>query len=133
MTGWVGQRRAGEIPDRLALLTHPPVITCSARTPPAELPADSPIPLTPVDRGGQAAYHGPGRLIGYLVLNLRERGPGDTVCHPRFRDATTGRLARRPVAGRRLDTGRREARLDRDAYPGWCHQSRLRPQHHVGP
>ena len=79
MTRWVGQRRADEIPDRLALLTHPPVITYSARTPPAELPTDSPIPLIPVDRGGQATYHGPGQLIGYLVLNLRERGPGDIV------------------------------------------------------
>jgi len=79
MTGWVGQRRAGEIPDRLALLSHPPVITYGSRTPPAELPADSPIPLVPVDRGGQATYHGPGQLIGYLVLNLRERGPADIV------------------------------------------------------
>ncbi|MFF5299444.1 lipoyl(octanoyl) transferase LipB [Streptomyces sp. NPDC013161] len=79
MTRWVGRRRAGEIPDRLALLTHPPVITYSARTPPAELPTDSPIPLIPVDRGGQATYHGPGQLIGYLILNLRERGPGDIV------------------------------------------------------
>lgn len=32
-----------------------------------------------VDRGGQATYHGPGQLIGYLVINLRERGPGDIV------------------------------------------------------
>ena len=79
MTGWVGQRRAGEIPDRLALLTHSPVITYGSRTPPAELPTGSPIPLVPVDRGGQATYHGPGQLIGYLVLNLRERGPGDIV------------------------------------------------------
>ncbi|WP_406128107.1 lipoyl(octanoyl) transferase LipB [Streptomyces sp. NBC_00989] len=79
MTGWVGRRRAGEIPDRLALLTHPPVITYGTRTPPAELPTGSPIPLVPVDRGGQATYHGPGQLIGYLVLNLRERGPGDIV------------------------------------------------------
>jgi len=79
MTGWVGQRRAGEIRDRLALLSHPPVITYGSRTPPTELPADSPIPLVPVDRGGQATYHGPGQLIGYLVLNLRERGPGDIV------------------------------------------------------
>jgi len=79
MAGWVRQRRADEIPDRLALLTHPPVITYSGRTPPAELPTDSPIPLIPVDRGGQATYHGPGQLIGYLILNLRERGPGDIV------------------------------------------------------
>jgi lipoyl(octanoyl) transferase len=73
MTGWVGQRRAGEIRDRLVLITY------GSRTPPAELPADSPVPLVPVDRGGQATYHGPGRLIGYLVLNLCERGPADIV------------------------------------------------------
>jgi lipoyl(octanoyl) transferase len=80
MRGWVEQRRAGAIRDRLVLLTHPAVITYGARTPPEELPhADSPIPLVEVDRGGQATYHGPGQLVGYLVMNLRERGPGDVV------------------------------------------------------
>ncbi|MEU7489093.1 lipoyl(octanoyl) transferase LipB [Streptomyces sp. NPDC042319] len=80
MRGWVEERRAGRARDRLFLLTHPPVITYGSRTPAAELPrADSPIPLVEVDRGGQATYHGPGQLIGYLVLNLRERGPGDIV------------------------------------------------------
>ncbi|MEU5776490.1 lipoyl(octanoyl) transferase LipB [Streptomyces venezuelae] len=80
MRGWVEQRRAGAVGDRLVLLTHPPVITYGTRTPPGELPrADSPIPLVEVDRGGQATYHGPGQLVGYLILNLRERGPGDIV------------------------------------------------------
>ncbi|MGW1891797.1 lipoyl(octanoyl) transferase LipB [Streptomyces sp. NPDC002004] len=83
MAGWAGQRRAGEIADRLVLLSHPPVITYGSRTPPADLPVDSPVPLVAVDRGGQATYHGPGQLIGYLVLDLRERerrsGPGDVV------------------------------------------------------
>ncbi|MEU7055538.1 lipoyl(octanoyl) transferase LipB [Streptomyces sp. NPDC046197] len=79
MSDWVARRRAGQIRDRLVLLTHPPVVTYGSRTPPAELPADPRIPLVPVDRGGQATYHGPGQLIGYLVLNLRERGPGDIV------------------------------------------------------
>lgn len=79
MGTWVRQRQEGEIADRLALLTHPPVITYSARTPRGELPLPTGIPLVEVDRGGQATYHGPGQLIGYLVLNLRERGPGDVV------------------------------------------------------
>ncbi|MFD6435391.1 lipoyl(octanoyl) transferase LipB [Streptomyces venezuelae] len=80
MRGWVEQRRAGAVGDRLVLLTHPPVITYGTRTPPDELPrADSPVPLVEVDRGGQATYHGPGQLVGYLILNLRERGPGDIV------------------------------------------------------
>ncbi|MFF2143103.1 lipoyl(octanoyl) transferase LipB [Kitasatospora sp. NPDC058190] len=79
MGTWVRQRQEGLIADRLVLLTHPPVITYSARTPRHELPAHTGIPLVEVDRGGQATYHGPGQLIGYLVINLRERGPGDIV------------------------------------------------------
>jgi lipoyl(octanoyl) transferase len=82
MREWVEQRRRDEIGDRLVLLGHPPVITYGSRTPPEELPApDSPIPLVEVDRGGQATYHGPGQLVGYLVLKLRgrERGPVDIV------------------------------------------------------
>lgn len=80
MRGWVEQRRDDEIRDRLVLLSHPPVITYGTRTPREELPpADCPIPLVEVDRGGQATYHGPGQLVGYLVLNLRERGPVDIV------------------------------------------------------
>ncbi|AHH96679.1 lipoyl(octanoyl) transferase LipB [Kutzneria albida] len=79
MAGWVRQRQQGLIADRLVLLNHPPVITYGARTPAAELPAPGAIPLVPVDRGGQATYHGPGQLIGYLVVNLRERGPADVV------------------------------------------------------
>jgi lipoyl(octanoyl) transferase len=79
MREWVRQRQEGLIRDRLVLLTHPAVITYGARTPEHELPRDTSIPLVEVDRGGQATYHGPGQLIGYLVVNLRERGPGDVV------------------------------------------------------
>ncbi|MEV4535243.1 lipoyl(octanoyl) transferase LipB [Asanoa sp. NPDC049518] len=80
MRGWVEQRRAGAAPDRLFLLTHPPVITYGRHTPPEDLPADSGwLPVVAVDRGGYATYHGPGQLVGYLVMNLRERGPADVV------------------------------------------------------
>ncbi|EKT76825.1 lipoyl(octanoyl) transferase LipB [Rhodococcus opacus] len=81
MREWVQDRRAGKICDRLVFLTHPPVITYGSRTPKQELPrADSPIPLVEVDRGGQATYHGPGQLMGYLVMRLKKNGgPGDIV------------------------------------------------------
>ncbi|GAA2079376.1 lipoyl(octanoyl) transferase LipB [Streptomyces albiaxialis] len=79
MAEWVRLRREGRIADRLVLLTHPPVITYGARTPAHELPAPGPVPLVEVDRGGQATYHGPGQLIGYLIANIRERGPADIV------------------------------------------------------
>nr|WP_264085111.1 lipoyl(octanoyl) transferase LipB [Kibdelosporangium phytohabitans] len=61
------------------MLTHPPTITYGARTPPAELPSHGDVPVIPVDRGGQATYHGPGQLVGYLVIDLHQRGPGDIV------------------------------------------------------
>jgi lipoyl(octanoyl) transferase len=79
MSEWVRQRQEGLIRDRLVLLSHPPVITYGVRTPPGDLPVHSTIPLVEVDRGGQATYHGPGQLVGYLVVNLRERGPSDVV------------------------------------------------------
>lgn len=79
MAEWVELRRAGLAPDRLVLLSHPPVVTYGVRTPPEDLPAAGTAELVAVDRGGQATYHGPGQLIGYLVMNLRERGPADVV------------------------------------------------------
>jgi lipoyl(octanoyl) transferase len=79
MAEWVRQRQAGLINDRLVLLNHPAVITYGKRTPRHELPTHTSIPLVEVDRGGQATYHGPGQLIGYLVMNLHERGPADVV------------------------------------------------------
>jgi len=34
------------------------------------------IPVRKSDRGGQLSYHGPGQLLGYLLLDLRRRGLG---------------------------------------------------------
>src|SRR2546423_10396605 len=80
MQGGVAQCQAGTAGDRLFLLSHPPVVTFGSRTSPADLPpAASGLPVVEVDRGGQATYHGPGQIVGYLVANVRERGPADVV------------------------------------------------------
>jgi lipoyl(octanoyl) transferase len=80
MQGWVAECQAGTAGDRLFLLSHPPVVTHGSRTSPADLPpAASGLPVVEVDRGGQATYHGPGQIVGYLVANVRERGPADVV------------------------------------------------------
>jgi lipoyl(octanoyl) transferase len=80
MQGWVAEGQAGTEGDRLFLLSHPAVVTYGPRTSSAALPpAASGLPVVPVDRGGQATYHGPGQIVGYLVADVRERGPADAV------------------------------------------------------
>jgi lipoyl(octanoyl) transferase len=74
------QRRiAGEITEDLLLLVeHEPVITLGRGTrahslphPPAELERRG-IAVYEVERGGDVTFHGPGQLVGYPILNLRE-------------------------------------------------------------
>lgn len=80
MRGWVAECQEGRAGDRLFLLTHPAVVTYGPRTDPAHLPAAvSGLPTVEVDRGGQATYHGPGQIVGYLVAHVRDRGPADVV------------------------------------------------------
>ena len=80
MREWVAERKDGRAGDRLFLLSHPPVVTYGPRTSLADLPPETAgLPTVEVDRGGYATYHGPGQLVGYLVINLRERGPVDIV------------------------------------------------------
>lgn len=76
MDGWREERRTGQAGDRLFLLSHPPVITYGPRTNPEDIPGDLGVPTVAVDRGGFATYHGPGQLVGYLVVSVHERGAG---------------------------------------------------------
>ncbi|HVA60211.1 MAG TPA: lipoyl(octanoyl) transferase LipB [Mycobacteriales bacterium] len=82
---WAWQRRlheqrvAGEIPDTLLLLEHPPVYTAGRRTEAWERPADG-TPVIDVDRGGRITWHGPGQLVGYPICKLPAF---DVVAHVR--------------------------------------------------
>ncbi|MFC9687435.1 lipoyl(octanoyl) transferase LipB [Kribbella sp. NPDC056951] len=80
MQAWVEERQAGTAEDRLFLLSHPPVITYGSRTAAEDLPPETAgIPAVAVDRGGFATYHGPGQLVGYLVIDVKRRGVVDVV------------------------------------------------------
>ena len=74
------QRQAGEIPDTLLLLEHTPVYTRGRRSDPAELPMGEDwyrmqgFEIADTDRGGRVTYHGPGQLVGYPIVSLREYG-----------------------------------------------------------
>jgi lipoyl(octanoyl) transferase len=73
----VAQKRATPaLPDELLLLEHEPVYTIGRTPDQSSLRGENhlPHPLFPINRGGQATYHGPGQLIGYPVLDLRQYG-----------------------------------------------------------
>jgi lipoyl(octanoyl) transferase len=73
-------RQAGEVPDLLLLLEHPPVCTKGRRSTADELPMGEDwyrmqgIEVTDTDRGGRVTYHGPGQLVGYPIVSLRPYG-----------------------------------------------------------
>lgn len=72
----VAERRSGAIPDQLLLLEHDPVYTIG-RTPDQTSLRGAlhlPHPVVQTNRGGQATYHGPGQLVGYPILDLRDYG-----------------------------------------------------------
>jgi lipoyl(octanoyl) transferase len=75
-------RQAGEIPDLLLLLEHPPVYTKGRRSEPAELGMGEDwyrmqgIEVTDTDRGGRVTYHGPGQLVGYPIVSLKDLRSG---------------------------------------------------------
>ena len=75
---WIrAARQAGELPDVLLLLEHPPVYTKGRRTGPGELPMGEDwyrmrgVDIAESDRGGAVTYHGPGQLVGYPIMRIR--------------------------------------------------------------
>jgi lipoyl(octanoyl) transferase len=71
-------RKQGLVPDHLLLLEHPHVITMGRNGHEENLLASGEvmeragIEYFPTNRGGDVTYHGPGQLVGYPILDLRE-------------------------------------------------------------
>jgi lipoate-protein ligase B len=108
---WELQRRTharrvnDEIPDTVLLLEHPPVYTAGKRTAALDRPIGDPgAPVIDVDRGGKITWHGPGQLVGYPIVKLRD--PVDVVAYVRrVEEALIGACAELGV-----DTGRIQGR-----------------------
>ena len=56
--------------NTLLLLEHPSVYTAGRRTEIADRPIDD-TPVIDVDRGGKITWHGPGQIVGYPILRLK--------------------------------------------------------------
>lgn len=65
---------AGEAPELVWLLEHPPLYTAGVSSRDADLLDAGRFPVHRSGRGGQFTYHGPGQRVAYVMLDLNRRG-----------------------------------------------------------
>jgi lipoate-protein ligase B len=76
MTALWARRRAGEIPDTLMLLEHPPVLTVGRSRAEGDILTSRErlaalgFEVHEIDRGGRVTYHGPGQLVAYPIFAI---------------------------------------------------------------
>ncbi len=74
----VEQRKRGLVPDHLLFVEHPHVITLGRNGHMENLLAGEDalrragVTFCQSDRGGDITYHGPGQIVGYPILDLKE-------------------------------------------------------------
>lgn len=76
------KRIENKTPDTLILLEHPPTITTGRRENFSNLIADSEtlkkrgVHIESAARGGDITFHGPGQIVGYPIVSIRNRKGG---------------------------------------------------------
>ncbi|WP_031513812.1 lipoyl(octanoyl) transferase LipB [Desulfofalx alkaliphila] len=73
-------RQDNKVPDTMLLLQHPPTITLGKRENrenillTEEQLQEKGCVVVKTNRGGDVTYHGPGQIVGYPILNLKNHG-----------------------------------------------------------
>jgi lipoyl(octanoyl) transferase len=107
-TQLVLKRKQSEIADQLLILEHPHVITMGRNgheenlLAAPELLARAGIEYHVTNRGGDVTYHGPGQIIGYPIIDLRE-WKRDVVAYVRaIEEVIIQAIAQFGIAGKRV-------------------------------
>ncbi|GIM16960.1 hypothetical protein Vretimale_19528, partial [Volvox reticuliferus] len=95
----VEERRQGLVDDTLILLQHYPVYTLGKRgslsdfrTPQKEL-IKTGAEICSVPRGGELTFHGPGQLVAYPIIGVKQAGLGARAYVEGLEDSIIGCLA----------------------------------------
>ena len=102
------ERKLGAIPDVLLLVEHPPVITMGWHAVPEHIVAGTEtlsrenIPIFHTKRGGDVTFHGPGQLVAYPILSLKENGLSVTNYVWKLEETAIRTLAAIGIKGERI-------------------------------
>ena len=114
---------AGEAGELVWLLEHPPLYTAGVSAKDGDLLAPDRFPVFRTGRGGQFTYHGPGQRVGYVMLDLRERGRDVTKFVADLEHWIIGALADFNVKGE-IREGRVGVWVERKG-PGWACEDKI--------
>ncbi len=105
----LSRRIAEQVPDSLILLEHPPTITTGRKGNTEHLLVREEylrkhgISFVHASRGGDITFHGPGQIVGYPILNLKDHGM-DIRRHMRtIEEMIINTLGDFDIEGRRID------------------------------
>lgn len=105
---FVARRKRGEISDQFLFVEHPHTITLGRNGKMEHLLAGEEalrragISFYPSDRGGDITYHGPGQIVGYPIVDLRE-WKRDVVAYVRaLEEVLIGALAEFGIGAERI-------------------------------
>src|SRR3954471_19914772 len=93
---------AGNAPELVWLLEHPPLYTSGTSGKDADL-LDPRFPLFSTGRGGQLTYHGPGQRVVYAMLDLKRRQPDVRAYVAGLEEWIIGTLAAFNIRGERRE------------------------------
>lgn len=106
------RRIRGEVSDTVIVLQHPPVITLGHRGDSSNVIASPSrldelgIAVRRTSRGGDVTYHGPGQVVMYPIVDLREARLGQAAFVAILEEAMIRATAEFGVEARRVDKKR---------------------------
>jgi lipoyl(octanoyl) transferase len=96
----------GAIPETVIFLEHPPVITVGRRTETdreLHIPENAEVEIAETDRGGKSTFHGPGQLVCYPILDLRNHGKDVKLYVRNLEEALIRTLSAFELDGERIE------------------------------